>query len=242
LKRLLAVPGVLSLVLLGCQSTGPASKPGPPPAPVVEFNPAYYRAAIQAEDARYPDLFASDSHALWIGREVAAVKWDAAIDAGASIDPLLQSDAVAVTEDFIVIECHIASAFGDTSIAYDVAGFRGIAPYLELPDGSKIEPVQQTYQGRLAESQQGALKRFERIIVLVFPKRDLWVRQPTLVEGTASVKLVLKSIHGDFAFVWPALPVAAPPPGLTREEAVAAAKVGFQELYGGIRRLSRLFR
>jgi len=224
------------IIAAGCQ-TAIERVPEEQLPPLVQFQPARYKAQIAAGQGRYKDLFASESYALWIGSQMAAVKWDAAQQEGVSISQGLQEDAVTVTNEYIIIELHLESVFGDPSIAYDAVGLRNMDVYLEMPNGERILPVQKLFQGSLDEEQEGALKRFGRTMVLIFPKRDLWLRRPTLEQGTPEVRLILDSHYAQFAFTWPAADsVEAPPP--TAEEKQAAVRVAFKDLYERVRRLA----
>jgi hypothetical protein len=212
-----------------------------PSTPLVQFKPAYYQSQVRLVEGRYGNLYAAESFALWVSPEVANAKWDQALAGGDTIEPLLKADAITVTQEFVIVECHLSSAFSDMSVAYDAVGLRGATAYLETPSGRKIQPLQQLFQGDLSEVPEGALRRFGRTIVLVFPKRDLWLRQPTLEAGAPSMKLVISGPQGRFAFEWPAVLPDAQPPKLTVPEAKAAVKVGFRDPYTNLRRLAHMF-
>lgn len=232
----------MAIACTGCQTTkepDPAAAAVPPP--VVEFAPARYKVDAQFAGGRYNDLIAPDSYALWVSSAIGEAKFQQAIEDGARPDERYGKDAVYVTDNFILIEAHVVSAFGDMSIAYDIVGLRNVNVYLEIPGGAKLAPLQKIFTGPLQESQEGALKRYARDIILVFPKRDLWLHAPTLEPGAPSIKLVFESAQGNFQFEWPAGPPDAPPPSLTADERIAALKVTFNDFYGRMRNLARNF-
>lgn len=226
----------------GCQTTkDPDSGAEAAPPPAVEFAPARYKVDVQFAEGRYNDLFAPDSYALWVSSAVGEAKFQQAVEDGAAPDERYGRDAVFLTDNYILIETHVVSAFGDMSIAYDTVGLRNVTVYLETPGGNKLAPLQKIFTGTLQETQDGALKRYARDIVLVFPKRDLWLHAPTLEPGAPSIKLVFESAQGTFQFEWPAGPPDAAPPALTAEERIAALKVSFGDFYGRMRSLARNF-
>ena len=108
---------------------------------LIQFKPAYYQAQIRLDKGRYGDLYAAESFALWVSPEVANAKWDQALAGGDTIEPLLKADAIAVTQEFVVVECHLSSVFRDQSVAYDAVGLRGASAYLETSSGRKIQPL-----------------------------------------------------------------------------------------------------
>lgn len=235
----------LLALAVGCQTGRQKAVPEPETgAQPVSFQPGAFLAPIRHEQGRYADLFSPSSYALWVGPEVMMFKQEMAKEAGETVDPRLAADADQITRDFLVLECHIESAFSDSSIAYDVVGFRGIdAVYLLLPDGRKIRP-EQTVIGRGAEEDsKGALKVFRRTNLLVFPTRDLWSGGATLDPGAPSVRLVLDGYESRFYFEWPAAPGTVAPQrwAPTAEEAKQAIKLGFTQLYTGLRQLAHLF-
>ena len=235
--------GCALLVLAVCQGCGTM-----PPEPVgqgsevpAEFQPAFAVTMGAQEDGTYADLFSPSSYAVWVSPEVAEQKRTHALHSGQVVDPELEREAASITQNFVVIECHVESVFGDTSIAYDVVGFRGVDVYLETPDGREIEPIQRVIGSPVEEEQRGSLKAFRRTNLLVFPRRDLWEGRLNLDRGYASVKLVLQAQDSRFAFEWPDVSYADPttkPPG---DGAIKQLKVGFSELFESVRRVAHVF-
>lgn len=232
---------VLSFVFGGCQTTPEPAAPETgevvPPEPVAEFQPAYYVASIAADEARYPDLFSKNSFAVWVGPEVTVQKQEAAQD---DINPQLVEEVRHITDEFVVIECHIESVFSDMSIAYDVTGFRGVEVFLELPDGREMMPVQKVL-GQLEEEQRGALKLFRRVNLLVFSRRDLWSGSRTLDAAYPSVQLVLQAHESKFAFEWPGARYADPASLPDERDRMQAIQAGFVEVFGRLRTLAHIF-
>jgi hypothetical protein len=213
-SHVILIIGVLA-VFMGCATTPKA----PSPAQVETmrmFEPATYLSQIQVEAGRYPDLFAPQSQAVWVGPEVAEIKEhmaEAGADGegggstlGGEGEPHYAQIAESVVMNCIVIECHVESVFPDSSIAYDVVGFRGIDVYLLTPSGEKLMPIQTVVDSHASEEQAGALKRFGRTNLVVFPKRDLWLGEPVLGPDVPSVRLVLEGHDSVFYFEWPAAP------------------------------------
>jgi len=238
-SRVILASCVIALIC-ACQTSPRQEAAMAEVGPVIQFVPAQHKAPATFAEGRYPNLFTSDSYALWVSREVAAAKWEEAMAEGQEIDARFQNDAVTITDDFIIVEANLESAFGDTSIAYDAVGLRNMNVFLQLPNGDQVAPIQQLFVGELREELVGALKKFSRTIVLVFPKRDLWMQRPVFEQDTQEVKLVVSSVHGVYHFMWPAARIEEIPP-LTGEERVAAVKVGFEEFFGDMRTLARMF-
>lgn len=228
--------------LVSCQTAKPktSDKPG---EPAVGFQPAAFLAPIRHEQGRYADLYSPNSFALWIGSEVLQFKQDMAKEAGETPDPKMDSDAQRIAQDFLVLECHIESAFPDSSIAYDVVGFRGMDDvYLLLPGGRKVKPEQTVIGPRAEEEAKGALKVFRRTNLLVFPRHDLWSGGATLDPTAPSVKLVLDGYASHFYFEWPSVPGNVPPQKWSPavEEAKKAVIMGYKQFMDSVRRLAHL--
>lgn len=229
-------------VLVSCQTTKTKSKAGT--SGMAEFQPGAYLVPIRHETGKYANLFSPESFALWVGPEVMQFKEEMAKKSGATIDPKMDADAREIAKDFLVLECHIESAFSDSSIAYDVVGFRGLDDvYLSLPDGQKIYPEQTIIGARLDQESKGTLKVFRRTNLLVFPRRDLWTGGPTLNSRAASVRLVLDGYSSRFYFEWPAAPgtVTRPKWSPAAADAKRAVMMGYTELVSRLRRLAHLF-
>lgn len=230
---------------LCCQTTKKEAAPTPEPVRAAGFVPATRVAAIQFTEGRNPNLFSPDSYAVWVDPNVTALKQTQAVEAGETIDPELEASAKSITDGFLIIECHIASVFNDSSIAYDVAWFRSIGLYLRTPDGTDTKPLQTVIDTTVETEEQGALKKFSRTNLLVFPKEDLWSAKPVISPDAPSVKLILKGFDSEFSFEWPG---AAPAAGSGKpwyptdeKEALLLLKTGFTELFNKLRKLATHF-
>jgi hypothetical protein len=238
---------LLAAVVAGCETT---PKPAPveeasAPATSAEFQPLM--AVVQAErgEGEYPTLFAPTSYAVWLTPEVNALKREAAIREGA-IAPWLDETARVVPAEYYVIECHLTSAFGDSSMAYDAVTLRGFDIYLETPaasggpdDARRARPIQVLVDPRAQEGRQGALKTFTRTNLLVFAKQDLLSGEVTVPPDAAGARLVLDGHNTKFAFNWPSL-AGQPKPGLG-ESAAQAVSLGFRQLYERLGQLAHMF-
>jgi len=241
--------GCLLLCIVGaaCQTTPKA----PPetgealPAMPRGYQPMSYVSSIQLAEGEYADLFSAGSFAVWVGDDVADMKYQKEAQEGAAPSERLVAQAREIRGDYFVFECHIESVFRDTSIAYDVVGFRGIDLCLETPGGNRIQPVQVIIGTPVEEEQRGALKLFRRTNIVVFPRQDLWTGGETLAVGSRSVRLVLSGHSSVFNFEWPELPQATMESGWkwkpSENETLQSLKVSFSDLYGRLRRLSHTF-
>lgn len=235
----------MALWLAAC-ATSP--QPGDPPSDAdfdalpaeVRFVPAAYRADVQHMDGPHRDLYDAPSFALWVGRPVAEAKHAQAQADNEFIEPGLSRDALRIIEDFILIELHLESAFGDMSVSYDAVAMRSMDARLVLPDGTSHAPVQRVL-GRLLEADDGALKRFKRYNLLVFPRKDFLTGQPLIPSDVPSVALVLEGYNTRFEFEWENLAWTGDTGRMRALEAVDYARVGFQDLFLTVRRLSHVF-
>lgn len=230
----------LPLLLLSCRTAGPPEPQVPPPR-AVAFQPADYVVPIRLAEGRYSDLFAANSYAVWVGPEVSALKRDQAVQEGQTVDPALDSDAAHISGNYLLVECHLQSVFADMSIAYDVVGLRGMDVYLRMPDGRTLKPVQELIGISLAEEQQGALRRFGRTNIMVFPKRDMWIK--TVPEKTDyAVELVIEGYGSVFQFVWPGGPAGPPEQWApTVQETRQAIQLSFANLYARVKQAVHTF-
>lgn len=211
------------------------------PRGLSEFSPAFPISSIAAEQAKYPDLFSPECYAVWVSSDVAEQKRNYEVEQGQNPDPWLTEDAAGIMQNFIIIEVHTESVFGDTSIAYDVVGLRNVAAYLETPDGRRIEPIQRILGTPVEEEQRGALKAFRRTNVLVFPRQDIWSGDPVVNKPMSFLKLILESHDSRFAFQWPDVNQhTAPTTSTTPADRLKLVKVGFTEIFAHLRRLNRL--
>lgn len=239
-QRIAVLAGSLCIMAFACQTPKKPEAP-PPQIASVRFEPAWAVSPIQHGEGRYGDLFSGASRAVWNTIEVAAMKREAS-PAPSLAPPRIDEDARALTEAFIVIECHLVSEFSDMSVAYDVTRLRGIQAYLMTPDGTRLDPIQIRSFGSVAETQSDALKRFSLTTVAIFPRQDLLIGMPALSAQSESARLVLEGHDSTYYFEWAGMtPETAGLRPPTQEEAVYITKLGYYELYTEIRRLAHIF-
>ncbi len=226
----------------GTETTTPEAESAPAPAPA-EFRPVIFYARLVNGDGPHPDLYSHETHAIWISPEVLAMKRQMAAEAGESIEPEADTAVKLIGANYIVFECFIESMFADASIAYDAVGLRNVEVYIETPNGGRVAPVQRVLGTALDESQAGAIKKFARTSLLVFPKIDVMSQQPAIDAGAAGIRLVLSGFDSTFFFEWPAV-AGEEESSRFREvqgEAVKALKTGFSEFYGRLKFLAHTF-
>jgi hypothetical protein len=233
-------------VLLGgfgaCRTTSPAMPATTGPQPIGQFEPLVYAAQLQHGEGRYADLYAPTSYAVWVGPEVTELKRAEAQKSGEAIEPWLERAAQVLPASYIVVECHMDSAFRDTSVAYDAVAFRNMNVYLELPDGRRVKPIQVLVDPKAKEGGQGTLKSYSRVNLLVFSREDLLLGVPSVPANTPSVRLVLQGIDSKFHFDWQGAGGQRTSPWApTVKEAAAAAQLGFKDLYGRLQTLAHIF-
>ena len=227
---------VSCVFVISCQTTKPEPAPETPAAGL--FEPAHCVSQIHFAEGANRGLFSPDSYAVWVGPEVMALKREQQ----KAVDPDFDAAAQDIGENYLIFECHIASLFGDMSIAYDVVGFRGIDVYLLEPDGSEVRPMQIVIDTSATEEQREALRLFGRTNVLIFPQRNVFLNTPTISEDAAAVKLVLEGYNSKFYFEWPALSSGEPSKFYrSQSEAMQAVRMGFNDLVRRIQRLSQRF-
>lgn len=231
---------IFAFCLLSCQTKPPSDEePHVAIAPLSEFEPGDFVSPIHHQEGQYQGLFSPSSTAIWVGPDISALKKQKDEKAGKSIDPKLEEEAETISASFIVIECALESAFSDMSIAHDVVGLRGIDVYMLMPDGKKIYSIQKVMKSPLEEEQQGALKLFRRTNLIIFPKRDFLLGNPTVGAGATSAKLVLEGYSTKNYFEWVGAAGATWQP--EEKTAARAIKVGFSEFYGMLRPLVHAF-
>lgn len=238
---ILILPGLVSC--WGARKTAPEGE-GEVIKEPREFVPAAYTSRLYHDEGRYANLYTQDSFAVWVSPEVAVLKHEQAAASGNPMDPELEAEAKMICAEYLVFECHMASAFGDMSVAYDVVGFRNMDIYLQTPEGTKIQPIQKVIDPTASEQQIEALKKFGRANLLVFPRNILPQASPKGAESLPSVKLVLEGLSCRFFFEWVE---ATPPPPEGRQwkptaiEAAQAAQMGFLEVFGRLKRMAHNF-
>jgi len=168
--------------LTGCSTTGRENMPDSA-LTIAPFAPAAAKAPIQWVEGRYPNLFAESSYAVW------------------PMSPGME-EIGGIEDPYLDIECLIASEFADSSIAYDLAGLRGVNVYLITPDGTQVRPIQIQRGTELTEEPRGALRYFARTNHAVFPLRALDLAVLT-GAGPQSVRLVLEAHGAVYQFEWP---------------------------------------
>lgn len=257
----IAVALLLTLASSSCQTRQPVepttAERVPAGAPIY-FHPANAQAPIMFESGRYPTLFAGNSHATWIepvapaAPAASAVKEVSVAAPGQPSleamenDPKQLSEAVppsaeeqearALATNFNVVYCDMASVFMDSAIAYDVVGLRNVQAYLLTPEGKRLEPVQRMINSQLDEQPQGALKKYRRSIVLLFPKEPEPIATPLAGARPPGMRLMLEGYGSKFYFEWPAqIPVEIGAPPLGEREWV---KKG-EKTYRGVRTKER---
>jgi hypothetical protein len=228
------IAALAALALAGCASTPKPDEAPPPPVVAGDFTPASAAAPVRMESGRYPNLFAPSSYAVWVTNGVAAAKMQREQASGADISPLLAADAQTINANFYVVEVNLESAFPDASIAYDVVGLRAIDVYLTLPDGTMVYPAQRVMATSAAELQEGALRRYGRTNLIVFPKVDVLSGAPTVPGGTAGLRLTLDGFNSIFSFEWASGAPAAPPPPQE------SGGMTWSTIYTKLRELSRI--
>ena len=188
---------------------------------------------------RYSNLFAPECYAIWLGPDVAAFRRAKAAEAGTPIDPIFDSAISRIVEDYLVIECHMISVFPDVSVAYDAVRLRGITPYLGLGEGKHVAPSQMILASPVRESNEGALRRFERLIYIVFPKQAAQTQQPTLSPHAPSAPLFLDGFGTLYCFEWVSSTPAPPPQNPAIDASMRLLKKGYTEGYGALVRVLR---
>lgn len=205
-----------------------------------EFRPASALSRLHFERGTYPDLFASSSYAMWVDERVTALRRGAAAKEGEAVDSETVVESAYIAGNYVVLECHMDSVFPDMSIAYDVVGGRGVSMYLMTPQGRRAPPMQTLIGTDAREEQREALKLFGRTNLLIFPKRDLWLREHLVDPDAAVVRLVLEGYDSTFYFEWAGASADAvwQPTGLELDEIL---KTGYHEFHKRVRRLVHMF-
>jgi len=182
------------LLPFGCQTTsGSGDEEARPPrrGETIPFEPSALSAPLAFESGSYPSLFDPSSRVTWL---------QGGGEAGAG--ETLSAQARMMADSFLVFECRIVSAFEDSSIAYDVAGLRGIQASLIAPDGTEIPPAKVMLDPDLREMPRGALREYARTVYLLFPRVMLQMRIPGEGEPYQPLKLLLQGHGSVFAFSW----------------------------------------
>ena len=196
MKRV-ALSLVMVLAFAGCQTTGgtdDASDKPPRRGTDYPFEPASTTAYLTFDGGSYPTLFEAGAPCRWI-------QPGAGVEAGSMAEQAQQ-----MAGQFHVFECHMKSAFADSSIAYDVTGLRGISIILRAPDGTEVPSARTVLDPNLTESAFGALPVYSRTVYLLFPKIPLSAVVPYEGQGYRPLQIVLRGYDSVFTYSFP--PVA----------------------------------
>jgi hypothetical protein len=85
--------------------------------------------------------------------------------------------------------------------------------------------------GPVRETPQGALKKFERATLVVFPRKDVASGAPTVNSRAPAARLVIEAVQTKFYFEWASTTAPSEPTGPTMEDRLRAVKLGFNEFY-----------
>ena len=112
---------------------------------------------------------------------------------------------------------------------------------METPTGRRLSPLTSRNVGELGEEQIGALTKFSRTHLFVFPKIDVFLQQPTIEAHGGAARLVLEGYGSTSSFTWLGLS-----PDVPVQERITADKVryytalSYHTLYQSIRRLNQI--
>jgi len=249
------------LCVTGCQTTPKSADKGDnqPETPKVhhDFIPANFISRVVYEKGKYKNLLSPRTHAIWVDKNISEIKlaFENQQAQHSPIDEDLISDAAFISENYIVIECHIETTLPDASVAYDVSSLRNLNIYLQPSGASNFYPLQQVIASPAEEKQVGALKQFNRQNFLVFAKEDLISGQPTIPVDVSQMRLYIEGYGTTFYFEWKPQdaivlesPEGAPPQDITdvirwrpnQTESYQVLKVRFSDLYTKLQALTRL--
>jgi len=215
-------------------------EPLPPAGP---FTPASYVAQpTLGIGSKYSDLLSPDSYVVWFSDEVAELKAELEAADGAASDRSkeLLGIAKALNQKYLILECHIVSAFPDSSVAYDVTSFRHADVFLLDDSGIKFEPLQMII-GSIEEGNKDALKRFSRVNLVVFPKYDLLTGDLVIDSQARDISLVISGYKTTYFFSWGNLSPAPQRPSGVRPVEMAGG-VGLQHFESALRYLAENFK
>jgi len=183
------------------------------------FTPASYVARpTLGIGSKYADVLSPDTYVIWFSDEVAELKAELDETKGATSEDSQELLRIAknLNGKYLILECHIVSAFPDSSIAYDVTSFRHADVFLLDDAGTKFEPLQMII-GSLQRSNKDALKQFSRVNLVVFPKYDLLTGESLIDSRIRDVSLVISAQKTTYFFSWsnlspaPQQPIAVEP-------------------------------
>lgn len=219
---------IVLVVLSGCHTTPSEPNAETPPriGTPVRFIPSTATVNLQYGAGAYPTLFDGTStctlatpllqpaappapvvveQAPGVAVELPAQSAPSAPD-GATPPPTVPAS--------LTFELTLNSVFEDSSIAYDAVGLRNIQPYLFLPDGTRLPPIQVVPDAAIIDKPFGALRAYSRKVSLVFQNVPTSYILPPPPMPAQGVRLVLEGYGAMFFFEWPPVmpsEVRAPP-------------------------------
>jgi hypothetical protein len=224
----LLVTSIILFAFAGCRTTG-GDEDKVPAGTMIPFQPAGYLSRLHLASGAYPNLFAGDSHAIWVGPEIISQRQAEPGSAEAA-------SAVMLNENFLVIEVRLESVFADMSIAYDVVGLRGLYVYLLTPDGRKVSPAQIEIGSDLEEKAQGTLRVFARNNRLIFNRNELQLAVPAYGAPPGTVRLMMEGYNSVFYFEWaPVLPTEIGLPPIKDRKSVKKAQEKKRDIHENLR-------
>jgi len=240
LRRTLTCAAVsLALILAGCSTLkSDAQKEQDEAAKHIPFEPVSFVSRLHAGEGPYPNLFAGESQALWVGPEVTQQRRAEASEAGEAITAETDAAVLDAAENYLVIELHVVSAFPDMGKGYDAVGLRNVECYLLTPDGRKVQPATTIRGEELDEKQESAIREFGKTHLLAFSRRDLELRVPKADPEGATARLVLAAYGTSFYFEWfPLVPEGLLPPLPEFSRVSGALKMRYREYAEKVRRI-----
>ena len=233
---------VLALALAaGCQSLPESAGAVAPSAEgAVVWEPAGPVAPAVFASGAHGDLYAPETFAVWADTRLAEEKRRADLAAGLPIDPTLDADAAAILRDFIVIELHLASGFGDMASAVANVDLRGMQAFLEWPDGRRMAPIQRVFATSLGEEEADGGPLYSRTILLLFSARDLWLGRPLVDPDADSAVLAIEGRESRHTFAWSGRGAAESQADAAEADDERRTRVGYTELFTAVRRAARL--
>ncbi|MFP6581832.1 MAG: hypothetical protein VCD00_04680 [Candidatus Hydrogenedentota bacterium] len=259
--RLLSLVFALSM-LTSCKTSQKSDMPSGiiemPPTPIVHapFIPANFVARVHFDEGRYNNLLAPTTHAIWVDKNISEVKL--AYEQESGVEPVPEemiADAGIISDNFLILECHVETLFPDASVAYDVSSLRNLDVFLQTSEGQNIFPIQQLVLSPADEEQIGALKQFNRTNLIIFPMVDIITGEHTFPSGSGSVRLMIEGFGSSYSFNWiaqesiPSEPVVDTRPKDMADvirwrpnetETYQVLKVRFSEMYTKLRALTHL--
>jgi hypothetical protein len=233
LKIVVVVSGVL--IMCGCGPRKSAVRRGGETLGTGSAGPfvpsSYIARPTLSAGSQYPNLLSPESYTIWFTDEVAEVKVElekAEGKAPADSEELLRI-AKQLNGKYLILECHVVSAFPDSSIAYDITSFRHAEAFLMDDAGNKCEPLQ-VIIGSLERGNKGALREFRRVNLLVFPKNDLITGEPIINSHLRNISLAISGYKTTYFFSWKDTTRTAQPQRLEQDtRSIGAVSLGMLE-------------